>query len=222
MKSEIKITREKFLHLLLSGVLFKGSSFVGIDSLVVESLEGGKKNPMLGRVTKQRIGALCLMFTNENSNAYQNMVNKRLAEEGKEPNFVPGKRQWGTRMDGMPIIRHQKAGEDEIAYYIEVIEAQSAVSLAEKADSMGIVLTEQDKESMEKYVVGRKSIKKADITYFLDGVEIAKSDIEGMKQNKEEGAQGGLTEPNKVIFRNYKIESLLRISIGGKTYILEE
>lgn len=219
-KKEIKISREKFTHLLLSGVLFQGASFVGIDSLTVEPLEGGKKNPMLGKVLKQREGALCLLFTNANASSYATMVNKRLAEEGKEPNFVPGKRAWGERMENMPIIQHEKDGVTN--YYLEVIEAQSPISLAKKAEEdYGIVLSDVDKEAMSNYVVGRQSIKRSSITYWLEEQEIAKQDIQGLKVKKE-GEQGGLGEDNKVIIRSYKVESLLRVTIKGETYLIHD
>ena len=87
---------------------------------------------------------------------------------------------------------------------------------------MGILLSEGDKESLQKYAVAHESIKKSEMKYFLDGVEILKKDIEGLESDKEEGNQGGLGENNKVIIRTYKIESLTRVTIGGKTYILQE
>jgi len=220
MKSEIKITREKFLHELLHGSLFQGSSFIGFDSMTVVPLKGGKKNPMQNKVKKERLGALCLVFTNKNTNSYENMVNARLAKEGKEPNFKVGQRAWGERMRDIPVVRNTK--DDVTTYYLEVIEAQTAKSLAQAAENMGILLSEGDKESLQKYAVAHESIKKSEMKYFLDGVEILKKDIEGLESDKEEGDQGGLGENNKVIIRSYKIESLTRVTIGGKTYILQD
>ena len=70
-----------------------GSSFVGIDTVTVPVLTGGKKNPHAGRVTKVMVGASVMVFQNKNSNGYENMVQRRLAKEGKNPeSFVLGHR----------------------------------------------------------------------------------------------------------------------------------
>lgn len=188
--------------------------------MTIVPLKGGKQNPMKDKVKKERLGALCLVFTNKTTNSYENMVNARLAKEGKEPNFKVGQRAWGERLRDIPVVRNTK--DDVTTYYLEVIEAQTAKSLAQAAENMGILLSEGDKESLQKYAVAHESIKKSEMKYFLDGVEILKKDIEGLESDKEEGDQGGLGENNKVIIRSYKIESLTRVTIGGKTYILED
>jgi hypothetical protein len=40
---------------------------------------------MQGRVTKQTTGASVMVFTNQASNGYENMVQRRLVAEGKDP-----------------------------------------------------------------------------------------------------------------------------------------
>ena len=103
-----------------------GASFVGIDTLVEVKLTGGKKNPHQGRVTKRMIGATVMSFQNKNFSAYEAMVHRRLAAEGKDPaKFVLGERAWGTRIPNMPIVTHIKDGEER--YYLEVIAVNSGV-----------------------------------------------------------------------------------------------
>jgi hypothetical protein len=97
-----------------------GASFIGLDTLAEVKLTGGKKNPMQGRVTKKMVGANVMVFTNKNSNGYENMVQKRLAAEGKDPaSFELGARAWGTRIPDMPLVTHEKDGVEK--YYLEVI-----------------------------------------------------------------------------------------------------
>jgi hypothetical protein len=98
---------------LIEGV--NGSSFIGIDTDTVPVLKGGKKNPYQGRVHKIMVGASVMVFQNKNSNAYENMVNRRLMAEGKSTNFEVGPRKWGTRVEGTPFVTHNGVT------YIEVI-----------------------------------------------------------------------------------------------------
>jgi hypothetical protein len=61
-----------------------------------------------------------MVFTNQNSNGYENMVQRRLVAEGKDPaSFELGARAWGTRVPNMPIVEHFKDGVTK--YYLEVI-----------------------------------------------------------------------------------------------------
>ncbi len=50
------------------------------------------------------------------------------------------------------------------------------------------------------------------IQYKLDGQNIAKEDIKGLKADSGEAKQGGLTD--KVIIRTYKLSSILEIKMG--------
>ena len=93
-----------------------GGTFVGIDTETVVKLPGGKKNPFQGRVTKRMFNANVMTFGNTNSNAYQNMVKRRLEKEGNDPeDFKLGPRAWGQRIPGTAFVEHK--GE----HYIEVI-----------------------------------------------------------------------------------------------------
>lgn len=94
----------------------KGGTFVGMDTETVEKLKGGKKNPFQGRVTKRVTGSTVMVFGNTESNAYENMVKRRLAKEGKDPeDFKLSPRAWGQRIPGTAFVEHK--GE----HYIEVI-----------------------------------------------------------------------------------------------------
>ena len=154
-------------------VQVQGSSIASINTETVEELTGGKKNPMQGRVTKRTEGGKVMFFTNTNSNAYNNMVKRRLEAEGKDANnFTLGKRTWGERMPETPFVQHNNQ------LYVEVV-----------------------------YLAAPKIIR-----YFFDGVAIAKEAIIGLKENKAEGAQGGLE--NKVVIRTYKLENVKQIKMG--------
>lgn len=96
-----------------------GASFIGLDTETIPSLKGGKKNPLQGRVTKRMTGASLMVFQNKNANGYENMVRRRLEAEGKNPDFEVGPRQWGERIDNLPIVKHEKDGA--VKYYLEVI-----------------------------------------------------------------------------------------------------
>lgn len=93
-----------------------GGTFVGLDTLTQVKLKGGKKNAMQGRVTKRMTGASVMCFSNNNSNAYENMVRRRLAAEGKDAaSFELGERAWGQRIAGTCFVEHNGK------HYLEVI-----------------------------------------------------------------------------------------------------
>ena len=97
-------------------VQVQGSSIASITDETVVTLTGGKKNPMQGRVTKLTENANVMFFTNSTTNSYNNMVKKRLAAEGKNPeSFQLGPRVWGERMPDTPFIQHKNE------LYVEVI-----------------------------------------------------------------------------------------------------
>lgn len=97
-----------------------GASFIGIDTVTMLDLKGGKKNPMAGRVYKVVMGSTVMAFQNKNVNGYEEMVRRRLKAEGKDADqFSLGQRVWGTRMQGLPIVLHEKDGT--VNTYLEVI-----------------------------------------------------------------------------------------------------
>lgn len=161
-------------------VQVQGSSIASINTETVEELTGGKKNPMQGRVTKRTEGGKVMFFTNTNSNAYNNMVKRRLEAEGKNAaDFTLGKRVWGKRVPETPFIQHN----DKL--YVEVV-----------------------------YLAAPKVVN-----YFLDGVAIAKEAIQGLKESKTEGQQGGLE--NKVVIRTFKLENIKQVKMGQLSVLAE-
>jgi len=84
-----------------------GSTFISMDTTTTPKLSGGKKNPMQGRIRKHNTGANIMVFQNKDSNAYANMVVRRLLKEGKSPRFILGERKWGERLPNLPIVTHK-------------------------------------------------------------------------------------------------------------------
>lgn len=53
-------------------------------------------------------GQRVMLFTNKHSSGYENMVKRRLASVGKNPDdFVVGDLPWGERIPETPMIRHR-------------------------------------------------------------------------------------------------------------------
>ena len=78
---------EQILKDLMAQV--NGSTFISIDTITDVKLTGGKKNPFQGRVTKRTTGSTVMVFQNKTTNAYENMVKRRLEQEGKsQDDFV--------------------------------------------------------------------------------------------------------------------------------------
>ena len=85
----------------------KGSTFLSIDTVTDVKLTGGKKNPLQGRVQKLTAGANVMVFNSTEQNGYENMIKRRMVEEGKDPStFTLGQRPWGKRVDQSPFIDH--------------------------------------------------------------------------------------------------------------------
>lgn len=85
-----------------------GATFAGLDTVTQVKLKGGKKNPFQGRVTKMTKGSTVMLFTNKNSNGYENMVKRRLEKEGKDAeSFALKPRAWGQRIENSPFVEHK-------------------------------------------------------------------------------------------------------------------
>lgn len=110
-----------------------GASFIAINAATDVKLSGGKSNSMQGRVRKIMHGANVMVFQNKNgNNAYQNMVNKRLQDEGFDADsFTVGPRTWGERVVNSPLITY--AGN----MYLEVIFLSSG-SVSYELDGMWV------------------------------------------------------------------------------------
>lgn len=86
----------------------KGTSFISIDTATEPPLLGGKANPMKGHVRKVQVGSNVMIFGMKEGSAYDNMVKRRLTQEGKDPaSFQLSERKWGTRVEGTPFIEHK-------------------------------------------------------------------------------------------------------------------
>jgi hypothetical protein len=126
-----------------------GGTFVGIDTRTEVKLTGGKRNDQVGRVTKVMRGATVMVFTNTETNAYDAMVRRRLAEEGKDPeSFELGERAWGKRIPGTPFVEHNGR------HYLETIflrpgqvEYQLDGVTIDKSDIIGLPAPRIDEES---------------------------------------------------------------------------
>ena len=95
---------------------FQGCTFAAMDNVTNVVLKGGKKNEFQGRVTKRTSNNQVMLFTNEKSNGYENMVKRRLEAEGKDPaQFTVGALPWGTRVKDSPFI------ENKGKHYLQVI-----------------------------------------------------------------------------------------------------
>lgn len=102
---------------------FQGCTFASMDNITNVILKGGKKNELQGRVTKRTSNNQVMLFTNEKSNGYENMVKRRLESEGKDPSqFTVGSLPWGTRVKDSPFIEHKGK------YYLQVIFNKPGVS----------------------------------------------------------------------------------------------
>jgi len=122
MNNAKKINEAELEVILRNGKLINGGTFVGIDTVTIPKLKGGKSNPQQGDVTKTNTGSSVMVFQNKNSNAYENMVGRRLIAEGKDPEtFELGARVWGTREEGTPLVKHTPKGETKAQLYMEVI-----------------------------------------------------------------------------------------------------
>jgi len=111
------ISQDTLVKLLLNPEIsgINGASFIGIDTMTTEKLTGGKKNDQQGRVRKMTTSSSVMVFQNKNSNAYENMVKRRLEAEGKSTTFEVKPRVWGVRIEGTPLIEHNGR------FYLEVI-----------------------------------------------------------------------------------------------------
>lgn len=109
-----KLTQKQLINLLKTKAVL-GSNFINIKTQTLVNLTGGKSNPQQDRVTKKN-ESVVMVFQNKKQNAYDNMVKRRLEQEGKDPeSFVLGPRKWGNRLQGCPLVEHK--GQ----YYLEVI-----------------------------------------------------------------------------------------------------
>lgn len=218
MKNTKRVSQEEFKNVMLSKDVNRGANMIAFDALTDVKLKGGKSNPQQGQVQKLHTDFSGIIFSNKNSSAYGNMINRRLEKDGKDANFVPGRLPWGTRIEGTAVIEHKGN------YYIQVIYNQKAVNLLDKAKEMNIELTENDKvliEQMKQKVVGYET-RNGNVEYLLNNEKVEKSEIVGLPEKKSSGKQGGLSDEKKVIVRTFKLSSLKNVRVNGTKYIIED
>ena len=171
-----------------------GSSFVGLDTESKVTLKGGKKNPQQGRITKRTTGSSVMVFTNQEQSGYENMVQRRLIEEGKDPtSFSVGPRVWGKRVQGLPIVEHEKDGVSKD--YLEVIFLKPGKS---------------------EYFQDGQPIDKKDIEGLPEEKE-EKIEVPDPDEEPTNRGQAGLA--NKVVIRTYAEDSILAVRIDGVEYV---
>lgn len=115
------MTKYKLLRNLLRGL--HGATFISIDTLTRPDIRKtlvirGKSvlNPFYGHVLKQMTTGNVIIFQNKHENGYENMVQRRLIDEWKDPTLFDLKpRQWGKRIANTPFIEHHGK------HYLEVI-----------------------------------------------------------------------------------------------------
>lgn len=132
------------LQSLLADV--NGNTIISIDTVTIPTLTGGKSNPMQGKIRKVMIGGNVMVFTNKNSNGYENMVQRRLAQEGKDPeSFELGERSWGERIKGTPFVEHKgqmyleviflRPGKSHYEHGVRPIDARDIIGLKEAGET---------------------------------------------------------------------------------------
>lgn len=227
------ISRKELAAILSDPKTVKGTAFVGFDALTEMKLNktlGSRTeaNPHFGKVFKILSGQLAMAFSDKTTNAYENMVNRRLVQDGKEANFKVGQRQWGTRVDGTSFLYHTNA-EGEFNEYLFVIYHESPVTLADYAEKeLGITFGQEDRdllESVSRPVAYESKSGKTEYVLLKDNGDlepIAFDAIQGKPPAKNEGKQGGLSEGMKLIPRTFKLQSLTRLTMGGVTYLIED
>lgn len=126
-----------------------GSSIVGISAITPVTLKGGKKNPLQGRVTKRLKSGNVMVFTNTQSNGYENMVKRRLLKEGMDAeNFTLGKLPWGHRVEGTPFIMNKGS------LYLQVVFLKSPVGVDYMVD--GKITPKEEIEGLPDKVEGEQ------------------------------------------------------------------
>lgn len=227
-----RISRAELSAILRDEKTVNGCTFVGFDALTEPKMNktiDGKRdnpNPHFGKVRKVLTGQVAMLFSNKTTNAYENMVNRRLVLDGKPAEFKVSKRSWGTRIEGTSFVEHTNK-DGEFNEYLSVIYSESPVTLAQYVADLGIELTEAETELIEKLkrTVAFQS-KSGEVDYVIqtaNGWEaIEKKNIIGLVEKDTEGAQGGLSEAMKVVPRDFKLASLQRISMGGKVYLIAD
>jgi hypothetical protein len=165
------------LQILLARVI--GAKPCGITTLTEVTMNktaviDGQKvsNPYYGRITKRCTSNVFIGFI------YKNSVNRALVKEGKDAEFEPEMRKWGTRLQGTCLVEHNGN------WYLEC-----------------------------------RFISSSTPEYFCDGQPIAKSEIQPYLRPAYSNAEHqGVDPENEIILRDYKVRSIVSITLNGQEY----
>lgn len=191
-----------------------GACFVNLVSETEPSLTGGKSCPIKGRVKK------ISRFNGQVNWNYENAVNNRRAKESKPLDavgnvelFEAEARAWGQRLHAelatgnrlLPFVYH-KAGTKKGS-----VPSHTRVTFAElqAMPDEELYLEMRVLDTLEHY-------------YVLDGkrltAEEAKEIVHPWLPERKEGARQAVDNP--VILRDYKMSSLLQITIDGVVHTI--
>lgn len=163
---------------------FKGSQILGIDTLTTVELTGGKSNPHQGRIKKLVEGSRIMVF--KSGTGYFNMVTRRLNKQAADIGMTTESLLGTISGDGWKPGPRQWGERLPNSPFVE----------------------HKDKTYLECiFIKGGKA------KYFLDGIEINKKEVIGLKE-KVEGDQGGLVD--KVIVRTYLLDSIVKVRKSKK------
>ena len=140
----------------------KGSTFVNLVYETPVKLLGGKKNEQQDRVTC-RTTTQAMIFTNQNKNAYEAMVNRRLESEGKPADFIVSAPAWKDEKVIPGVVKYTPKGGNE-TFYIEFIKIGKSTTkyfldgqAIEKSEIQGLAVPKpQPNLSVENRVDFRK------------------------------------------------------------------
>lgn len=92
-----------------------GSAIMGLSTVTTPKLKGGMGNPLQGQVREVKSQRV-MVFTNSEESGYENMVKRRMQEEGIDPeSWNENEVRWGTRIPNSPLISHKDK------FYVECI-----------------------------------------------------------------------------------------------------
>jgi hypothetical protein len=212
----------------------RGVSFIGLDIETLVSLKGGKSNPMKGRVTKRVTGSTVLVAQNKNTNTYQNMVRNKIVGELLAAFTVKLE-----KANSATALLEDVLSQQDMDDLSKAIEATLSESDEDRKDAAEDRFTVQARKWGERvpntpiikhvkadtvhatYYLDTIWLRAGTTEFFLDGVPIAESAIEGYeKPVAKEGAnvQGGLKAENQVIVRSIGMDSILAVRTGGVEY----
>lgn len=171
---------------ILKGLLeqLNGATFVGIDVVTKPTINKTMRdntgsrvpNPHYDVVNKVVTGMNVMVTTNKSGSAYERMVRRRQAAEGKDVDFKAESRKWGVRVGNTPLIEHN----DQL--YLEVfclspgkVEYNIQGNAIDKADIIGLHDSSSSEESqggIEDKVIIRTIKAESIMAMRIDGVEV--------------------------------------------------